>query len=148
MPPVYFLRAATLQLTVCQRGKPKGEKGKGQTKPDKNRHSQAVPAWPHIALSLVLLAYCVEQLPLQLRFFLLLGHFSPTFADFYRQVFRIPKRVQTLTSLSPEIIPAHGFLRKPVVFHCISENDSQKVNAVTLRNISGMLDIIGLMWYN
>ena len=36
-------------------------------------------------------------------------------------------------SLSPEIIPAHGFLRKPVVFHCISENASQKVNAVAVQ---------------
>ena len=44
MPPVCFLRVATLQLAVCQRGQPKWEKGKGQTKPDKNRHS--LPLFP------------------------------------------------------------------------------------------------------
>ena len=44
MPPVCFLRVATLQLTVCQRGQPKVEKGEGLIKPDKNRHS--LPLFP------------------------------------------------------------------------------------------------------
>ena len=44
MPPVCFLRVATLQLAVCQRGTPKVEKGEGLIKPDKNRHS--LPLFP------------------------------------------------------------------------------------------------------
>ena len=44
MPPVCFLRVATLQLAVCQRGQPKVEKGEGLIKPDKNRHS--LPLFP------------------------------------------------------------------------------------------------------
>ena len=44
MSPVCFLRVATLQLAVCQRGQPKVEKGEGPIKPDKNRHS--LPLFP------------------------------------------------------------------------------------------------------
>ena len=44
MPPVCFLKVATLQLAVCQRGQPKVEKGEGLIKPDKNRHS--LPLFP------------------------------------------------------------------------------------------------------
>ena len=51
-------------------------------------------------------------------------------------------------SLSPEIIPAHGFLRKMVVFHCISENASQKVKAVTLESTGIYLEKWGAVWYN
>ena len=131
MPPVCFLRAATLQLTVCQRGQPKGEKGEGQTKPDKNRHS--LPLFP------------LRFSPLDSPF---LNPLFPHLCRFFPASLSVAQERTNPYQPVAGNNSGHCFLRKPVVFHCMSENDSQKVNAVAVNVLKGAIDKYSGIVYN